>query len=67
MVFEGKNRATKGTGLKILTPKKMFQRFPKALAQVRAGNNSESLLNENRQLFILCISQNKLLKNYTIA
>ena len=28
----------------------MFQRLPIALAQVRAGNNSESLLNEMRQI-----------------
>ena len=41
---------TKGTGLKILTPKQMLQRLPKALAQVKAGNNSESLLNEIRQI-----------------
>ena len=40
----------KGTGLKILTPKQMFQRLPIALAQVKAGNNSESLLNEIRQI-----------------
>ena len=32
-----------GTGLKILTPKRMFQRLPIALAQVKAGNNLESL------------------------
>ena len=44
-----KARATKGTGLKILTPKQMLQRLPIALAQVKAGNNSESLLNEIRQ------------------
>ena len=42
---EAKLKATKGTGLKILTPKKMLQRFPIALAQVKAGNNSENLLN----------------------
>ena len=30
------------TGLKILTPKQMPQRLPIALAQVKAGNNSES-------------------------
>ena len=36
------------TGLKILTPKQMLQRLPIALAQVKAGNNSESLLNEIR-------------------
>ena len=29
-------------------PKQMFQRLPTALAQVKAGNNSESLLNEIR-------------------
>ena len=36
--------------LKILTPKQMIQRLPIALAQVKAGNNSESLLNEIRQI-----------------
>ena len=45
-----KARATKGTGLKILSPKQMFQRLPIALAQVKAVNNSESLLNETRQI-----------------
>ena len=40
----------KGTGLKILTPKQMLQRLPIALAQVKAGNNSEGLLNEIRQI-----------------
>ena len=39
-----------GTGLKILTPNQMFKRLPIALAQVKAGNNSESLLNEIRQI-----------------
>ena len=38
------------TGLKILTPKQMLQRLLIALAQVKAGNNSESLLNEIRQI-----------------
>ena len=32
-------------GLKILTPKQMCQRLPIALAQVKAGNISENLLN----------------------
>ena len=36
--------------LKILTPKQMLQRLPSALAQVKAGNNSENLLNEIRQI-----------------
>ena len=50
MVSEAKNKATKRTGLKILTPKHMLQRLPVALAQVKAGNNSENLLNEIRQI-----------------
>ena len=45
-----KAKATKRTGLKILTPKQMLQRLPIALAQVKASNNSESLLNEIRQI-----------------
>ena len=36
--------------LKVLTPKQILQRLPIALAQVKAGNNSESLLNEIRQI-----------------
>ena len=40
----------KGTGIKILTPNQMLQRLPIALAQIKAGNNSESLLNEIRQI-----------------
>ena len=45
-----KHEATKGTGLKILTPKQILQRVPMALAQVKACNNSENLLNEISQL-----------------
>ena len=48
--YSAKQNKTKGTGLKILTPKQMIQRLPIALAQVKAGNNSESLLNEIRQI-----------------
>ena len=58
--FESKIFLTKSKGagilnpdhskLKILTPKQMLQRLPIALAQVKAGNNSESLLNEIRQI-----------------
>ena len=39
-----------GEGLKILTPNQMLKRLLIALAQVKAGNNSESLLNEIRQI-----------------
>ena len=39
-----------GAGLKILSPKQLRQRLPIALAQVKASNNSESLLNEIRKI-----------------
>ena len=42
IVSEAKHEASKRTGLKILTPKRVFQRLPTAVAQVKAGNNSES-------------------------
>ena len=50
MVFNAAYDAKHGKRLKILTPKQMLQRFPIALAQVKAGNNSENLLNEIRQI-----------------
>ena len=37
--YDPKQNETKGTGLKILTPKQMLQRLPIALAQVNASNN----------------------------
>ena len=39
LVPEAKTKATKGAGLKILTPKNILQRLPIALTQVKAGNN----------------------------
>ena len=42
-------KETTDKGLKILTAKKMLQRLPIALAQVKAGNASENLLNDIRQ------------------
>ena len=47
---EAERQAKKETGLRILTHKQMFQRLPIALAQIKASNNSESLLNEIRQI-----------------
>ena len=46
---KAKAKAIKGTGLKTSTPKQIHQQLPIALAQLKAGDNSESLLNENRQ------------------
>ena len=48
--YKAKQDKAEETGLKILTPKQMLQRFPIALAQVKQGNNSKSLLNEIRQI-----------------
>ena len=47
---EAMYKTKQGTGIKILTPKKMLQRLPITLAQVKEGNTSESLLNEIRQI-----------------
>ena len=51
MILEAKRLAKQErTGLKTLSHKQMLQRLPVALAQIKAGNNSESLLNEIRQI-----------------
>ena len=56
--YKAKQDVTKVTGLKILTPKQMLQRLPIALAQLKAGNNSENLLNEIRQI-VFSLNQSK--------
>ena len=43
-------RNQQGEGVKILTPNQMLNRLPISLAQLKAGNNSEKLKNEIRQL-----------------
>ena len=53
MILEAREQALieqYGKGLKILIPNQMLKRLPIALAQVKAGINSESLLNEIRQI-----------------
>ena len=65
--YDAKQNETKGTGLKILTPKQMLQRLPIALAQVKAGNNSESLLNEIRQIVYSLYQSKQITKKYTIT
>ena len=49
-IFQVSKESQDSEGLKILTPNQMFKRLPIALTQVKAGNNSESLLNEIRQI-----------------
>ena len=48
----------------MLSPKQMLQRLPRALAQVKASNTSENLLNEVRQIIYIYIKKKKLLKKY---
>ena len=48
--YKAKQDETKGTEFKVLTAKQMLKKLPISLAQVKAGNNSESLLNEIRQI-----------------
>ena len=49
-IFQVSKKSQEGEGAKILTLNQMLKRLPIALAQVKAGNNSESLLNEIRQI-----------------
>ena len=46
-IYESKQN---GRRLKILTPNQMLKRLPISLAQIKAGNSSESLLNEIRYI-----------------
>ena len=59
----GEESATEGKGLKILTPNQMLSRLPISLAQLKAGNNSEKLKNEIRQLLYSLYRSKKLTKN----
>ena len=49
-------------GLKILTPNQMLSRLSITLAQLKAGNNSEKLKNEIRQLLYSLYRSKKLTK-----
>ena len=63
MILEAKEIVKqKGKGLKILTPNQMLKRLPIALAQIKAGNNSESLLNEIRQIVYSLYRKKKITK-----
>ena len=60
--LESKESATEGKGLKILTPSHILSRLPIFLAQLTAGNNSEKLKNEIRQLLHSLYRSKKLTK-----
>ena len=57
------NRQQQGQGLKILTPNQILNRLPISLAQLNAGNKSEKLKNETRQILHSLYRSKKLTKN----
>ena len=67
MLYETKYRATTVKGLKILTPKQVLQRLPIALAQIKAGNNSKSLLNAIIVYSLLSFHQSKAITRKVIS
>ena len=67
LLSEARYKTKYGEGLKILTPKQMLQRLPIALAQVKAGNNSENLLNEIRQIIYSLYQSKEITKKYIIT
>ena len=60
--FNKKIQKQPGQRLKILTPDQMLSRLPITLAQLKAGNNSEKLKKEIRQLFYSLYRSKKLTK-----
>ena len=62
VIFNRENRKQQGLGLKILTPNQILRRLPISLAQLKAGNNSEKLKNEIRQLLYSLYRSKKLTK-----
>ena len=62
-ILEFNKQNQSGQGLKILTPDQMLSRLPITLAQLKAGNNSEKLKNEIRQLLYSLYRSKKLTKN----
>ena len=57
-ILEFNRQNQQGKGLKILTPDQMLDRLPISLAQLKAGNNSEKLKNDIRQLlYSFCCSK----------
>ena len=60
--YDAQQNKTKETGLTIITSKQILQRLPITLAQVKGGNNSESLLNEIRQIVYSLYQSKKITK-----
>ena len=64
---ESEYKAKYAIELKILTSKEMLQRLPIALAQGKAGSDSENLLNEIRQTVYSLYQSKDITKKYTIT
>ena len=62
MILKFNKQNQQGKGLKLLTPNQMLSRVPITLAQLKAGNNSEKLKNEIRQLLYSLYRSKKLTK-----
>ena len=61
-ILEFNKQQQLGQGLKILTENQMLSRLPITLAQLKAGNNSEKLKNEIRQLLYSLYRSEKITK-----
>ena len=57
------NRQEQGQGLKTSTPNQMLSRLSISIAQLKAGNNSEKLKNEIKQLLYSLYRLKQLTKN----
>ena len=60
--FAAQRINTQGKGLKILIPNEMLSRLPITLAQLKAGNNSEKLKNENKATIVFFVKFKKAYK-----
>ena len=61
-ILEFNKQLQSGGGLNILTPDQMLSRLPITLGQLKAGNNSEELKNDIRQLLHSLYRSKKLTK-----
>ena len=61
-ILEFNKQNQQGLGLQILIPDQMLSRWPISLAQLKAGNNSQKLGNEIRQLLYSLYRSKKLTK-----
>ena len=61
-VSAAERRNQQAKGLKILTPYQMLSRLPITLTQLKAGNNSQKLINDIRKLLYSLHRSKKLTK-----